>query len=167
VHGLGGHPRDTWEDDRGLVEKTTATASKRKRLFSRFGSKSSTPNFDPPANAINDSSPSRSKVFWPEEFLAPDISEARVWTYGYNADAIKGLFEANSKNSISQHGRDLAVQIERDIENEVVMISHVVAWQRADKADGDTRTLSCSWHTAWEELSSKMLVSRKGVAIRC
>jgi hypothetical protein len=36
-----------------------------------------------------------------------------------NADAIGGLFEANNKNSVSQHGRDFAVRFEREIRNEV------------------------------------------------
>jgi hypothetical protein len=44
-----------------------------------------------------------------------------VWTYGYNADVIGGLFQfqANNKNSISQHGRDLSVRLEREINNGV------------------------------------------------
>jgi predicted nucleic acid-binding Zn ribbon protein len=42
-----------------------------------------------------------------------------VWTYGYKADVIGGLFQANNKNSISQHGRDLSVRLEREIDNEV------------------------------------------------
>ena len=58
-------------------------------------------------------------MFWPDEYLTEDIPEARVWTYGYNADAISGLFQANNKNSVSQHGRDLQVQVERDIDNKV------------------------------------------------
>jgi len=32
------------------------------------------------------------KLFWLEEFLTHDIPEARVWTYGYNADVI-GCFK--------------------------------------------------------------------------
>lgn len=62
---------------------------------------------------------SPNKLFWPDEYLTQDIPEARVWTYGYNADAIGGLFEANNKNSVSQHGRDFAVRVEREIRNEV------------------------------------------------
>lgn len=42
-----------------------------------------------------------------------------MWTYGYNADVIGGLFQANNKNSISQHGRDLSVRLEREIDNGV------------------------------------------------
>ena len=64
------------------------------------------------------SPPPPSTVFWPKEYLASDIPQASVWTYGYNADII-GLFQANNKNSISQHGRDLSVRLEREVENEV------------------------------------------------
>ncbi|KAK3326590.1 hypothetical protein B0H66DRAFT_165615 [Apodospora peruviana] len=38
------------------------------------------------------------KVFWPRDYLVPDIPEARVWTYGYNADVIGGMFQASNKN---------------------------------------------------------------------
>ena len=69
-------------------------------------------------NTSGDSAPER--LFWLEEFLTGDISDARVWTYGYNADVIGGLFQANNKNSVSQHGRDLAVKLGREIENEVI-----------------------------------------------
>jgi hypothetical protein len=65
------------------------------------------------------SSPPPSTAFWPEEYLAVDIPQARVWTYGYNADVIGGLFQANNKNNISQHGRDLSVRLEREIDNAV------------------------------------------------
>jgi hypothetical protein len=51
----------------------------------------------------------------------PEIPQARVWTYGYNADVIGGLFQANNKNSISQHGQDLEVRLEREIENDVLL----------------------------------------------
>lgn len=60
-----------------------------------------------------------SSVFWPEQYLVSDIPQASVWTYGYNADVIGGLFQANNKNSISQHGQDLSVRLERDIDNSV------------------------------------------------
>jgi len=46
-----------------------------------------------------------------------------MWTYGYDADVIGGVFQANNKNSVSQHGRDLAVRIEREIDNKVVVTS--------------------------------------------
>lgn len=60
-------------------------------------------------------STSPSTIFWPNEFLANDLTEARIWTYGYNADVIGGLFQPGNGNSISHHGRDLSVQIEREV----------------------------------------------------
>lgn len=118
MHGLRGHPRYTWEDDRVLAEKNAATTGKRKILKSLFRSKSSTTTLEalPGADDAGDYCP---KVFWPEEYLAHDLPDARVWTYGYNADVIGGLFAANNKNSISQHGRGLANRVEQDIDNEV------------------------------------------------
>ncbi|PVH98333.1 hypothetical protein DM02DRAFT_531366, partial [Periconia macrospinosa] len=68
-------------------------------------------------HASSSSSSLSSTVFWPEQYLASDIPQARVWTYGYNADVIGALFQANNKNSISQHGQDLSVRLERDIDN--------------------------------------------------
>lgn len=66
------------------------------------------------------------KVFWPRDYLVEDVSDAEVWTYGYNADVIGGLFKAGNKNSISQHGRDLAIKLEREIENQmpIIFVTH-------------------------------------------
>ncbi|KAK4167848.1 hypothetical protein QBC43DRAFT_202600 [Cladorrhinum sp. PSN259] len=113
VHGLRGHPQHTWEDNRDRGNKDVGTATSRKRNIFRplFKSKpsSSASISSTTSNADNVTSEERpKKLFWPDEYLTQDIPEARVWTYGYNADAISGLFEANNKNSISQHGRDFA-----------------------------------------------------------
>ncbi|KAF2675937.1 hypothetical protein K458DRAFT_323244 [Lentithecium fluviatile CBS 122367] len=124
VHGLRGHPRYTWENDRaGGGETDVSTSSKRKTFKSFLRAKPSTPTTD--TNTYEGSSALR-RLFWPDEYLTHDIPEARVWTYGYNADAIGGLFQANNKNSVSQHGRDLAVRIEREIENEdpILFVAH-------------------------------------------
>lgn len=62
-------------------------------------------------------------VFWIEDFLPKDIPNARILTYGYNANVIGGLFQANNQNSISQHGRDLKAKLERDTDNEVAQLA--------------------------------------------
>ena len=129
MHGLRGHPKHTWEDnrDRGSVDRDskdagTATPRKRDVLAALFKSKPSSSALisTTTSNANNVTSDKRpDKLFWPDEYLTQDIPEARVWTYGYDADAIGGLFQASTKNSVSQHGRDFAVRIEREIRNEV------------------------------------------------
>ncbi|KAJ4406473.1 hypothetical protein N0V82_010123 [Gnomoniopsis sp. IMI 355080] len=112
VHGLRGHPRRTWEDSPEAGSENTTT-SHRKTLRSLFKSKSSSSTAN--ENIKEDST----KLFWPKDYLVEDVPEATVWTYGYNADAIGGLFQANNKNSISQHGRDFAVKLGREVDNEV------------------------------------------------
>lgn len=49
-----------------------------------------------------------------------------MWTYGYDANVIEGLFQASYQNSVSQHGRDLAARLERDVDNEdpIVFVVH-------------------------------------------
>ncbi|KAI1105341.1 hypothetical protein F4804DRAFT_331415 [Jackrogersella minutella] len=53
------------------------------------------------------------EIFWLRDFLVQDLPDARIWTYGYNADVIGGLFKANNQNSVSQHGRGLIAKTER------------------------------------------------------
>src|SRR5437763_235031 len=119
IHGLRGHPRDTWTAPPDTNADTEAKASsdttghKRGGLKSLFGLQR--------AKAKSTETGTSSNVFWPEQYLVPDIPSARVWTYGYNADVIGGLFQSNNKNSVSQHGRDLAVRLEREIDNEVFL----------------------------------------------
>ncbi|OAF59174.1 hypothetical protein VC83_04384 [Pseudogymnoascus destructans] len=116
IHGLKGHPRETCKDtdprtDKHRNIKTYLGLQKNKK---ETDDKTQTRSFSP------------SDIFWPEEYLVPDLPQARIWTYGYNADVIGGLFQANNQNSISQHGRDFAVRLERDIDNEdpIVFVAH-------------------------------------------
>ncbi|CAG5158965.1 uncharacterized protein ALTATR162_LOCUS5344 [Alternaria atra] len=112
VHGLRGHPRGTWEAAATTVATTTSASNGSnnttkkpkglKSLFKRRTARSlstSAEQAQPPSGPA--SSPPPATVFWPEEYLAADIPQACVWTYGYNADVIGDLFQANNKNSIS------------------------------------------------------------------
>jgi len=47
------------------------------------------------------------------------VPGARVWTYGYNAAVVGGLFRANNKNSILQHGNDFMVKVERSLSSQI------------------------------------------------
>ncbi|KAI2626550.1 hypothetical protein GGR54DRAFT_591476 [Hypoxylon sp. NC1633] len=122
VHGLRGHPQTTWEDR--PTEKNNerpATSSKRSSLRAIFHPKR------PESIPLNTGNLSiEHDVFWPRDYLAEDISEARIWTYGYNADVIGDVFQANNQNSISQHGEDLKVKIEREIEGHkpIIFVTH-------------------------------------------
>jgi hypothetical protein len=64
-----------------------------------------------------------STVYWPRDLLREAVPNARILTYGYNADVVSGFFRATNANSISQHGRDLMAEVERNTRNEVIQSS--------------------------------------------
>lgn len=124
IHGLGGHPKKTWEgpqatalvsddeDERAVRKQSRLLGEIRTRLRSQSPGPSSIPR--------------GSLAFWPADFLPKDIPNARILTYGYKADIVSGFFQANNKNSLSQHSRDLSVKLEREIENQhpIIFVAH-------------------------------------------
>lgn len=115
VHGLRGCPKRTWTvAANDYASLAPSQPKKRSRIRTLFRSRPENSSSSTPI-PTSTPSPTRSAIFWPNDFLANDLPEARIWTYGYNADAIGGVFQAHSKNSISQHGRDLSVQLEREV----------------------------------------------------
>ncbi|KAF3913118.1 hypothetical protein AA313_de0201855 [Arthrobotrys entomopaga] len=110
IHGLRGHPRNTWTACADLLDAAGEAVSPgaSERQMNRISLFWRRKNKTDPTGVETLKPPASSEVFWPEEYLVPDIPQARIWTYGYNADVVGGLFQSNSKNSISQHGRDLA-----------------------------------------------------------
>ena len=117
VHGLKGHPRHTWEyydEHRASSPQSKSGSTKRNRFWS-FKPKS-TIGAAPANGGLHGSSDSRG-VFWPSVKLPLDVPNATVWTYGYDADVISGLFEPSNMNSILQHGDDLMAKIERGLGN--------------------------------------------------
>lgn len=118
VHGLRGHPQHTWESEVPKNDNDGTRKSKLTLLHQRLKGKAKATEGEASV-ASQTQEQDQIPVHWPSRFLVTDLPQAHVWTYGYNADVIGGLFQANNKNSISQHGRDLANQLERDIENDV------------------------------------------------
>ncbi|KAF2678942.1 hypothetical protein K458DRAFT_315716, partial [Lentithecium fluviatile CBS 122367] len=117
VHGLRGHPRGTWEATPVRTGERRSDATKKQRSVRSWLQRQGATSHPTSTEQAHASSSPSSSVFCPEQYLASDISQARVWTYGYNADIIGGLFQANNQNSISHHGRDLSVRLEREIDN--------------------------------------------------
>ncbi|RDW59198.1 hypothetical protein BP5796_12122 [Coleophoma crateriformis] len=122
VHGLGGHPRGTWSHrlSTSTTSRNEDSRAPNKSFFKLKKSKKEKNNQEQTSTSIP------AEVFWPEEYLVPDLPQARIWTYGYNADVIGGFFQANNQNSVSQHGRDLATKLDREIDNEdpIVFVAH-------------------------------------------
>jgi hypothetical protein len=112
------HARPTFPTDRD--EQVASHTDNHKSIKTFFGLKKGKEETGGQSQTSKPA-PSAKDIFWPEEFLVPDLPQARIWTYGYSADVIGGFFTANNKNSISQHGRDFAVRLEREIDNEVCL----------------------------------------------
>lgn len=134
VHGLRGHPSNSWsygnkDDSRaGDGDGDHASRLKKQGLFSKLGSKlrSSKPGKEKNEPVLeggeggNGGSAVKAKtVFWPAEILPVELPNARIFTYGYNADLAGGIFQGNNKNSILQHGNDLMVKLERTLKDQV------------------------------------------------
>jgi pimeloyl-ACP methyl ester carboxylesterase len=130
VHGLRGHPERTWGHARkkepltdkpkeGSPAATQPRGRKSLRAWLRRGERA--PSM---ASDTSHSEPTN-KPFWPYEYLKDDIPQATLWTYGYNSHVVEDLFKANNKNSISQHGRDFSVQLERDVgQGPLIFVAH-------------------------------------------
>ena len=155
VHGLRGHPRETWTSRRQPENQDTLGASThRQRFKSLFGSSSSHPK-NGSSSLRKGLTIQQEQVFWPQDYLAEDLPQARVWTYGYEADVIGGLFRANSKDNVSQLGRNLAVRLERDIDNEVIISNQRCSIHVLNIC---IRTQSFLWLIVWAASLSKMYV---------
>jgi hypothetical protein len=61
----------------------------------------------------------RKSVYWPADILPDKVPDARIWTYGYNADVISGFFRQNNQNSILKHANDFLVKLERTLRDDV------------------------------------------------
>ncbi|EXJ53356.1 uncharacterized protein A1O5_13396 [Cladophialophora psammophila CBS 110553] len=125
VHGLRGHPRETWED-RGPPQASASSPqdSNRHRFRSLFAKSKPKETTD----VDETSAVGTKRIYWPQDLLAEDLKMAQIYTYGYNADLIGGFFEGQGpiKNSISQYGNDLMVEVASEIRNEkpIIFVTH-------------------------------------------
>ncbi|PVH68527.1 hypothetical protein DL98DRAFT_542347 [Cadophora sp. DSE1049] len=98
VHGLGGHPKDTWKYRAN--EKTSHQDRRFWKIFQCGRNKGST-------SAIEQQGSPGAECFWPEELLPRDFPNIRVLTYGYESNVSHFCNGAANQMTISQHGRTL------------------------------------------------------------
>ncbi|KAI9697405.1 MAG: hypothetical protein M1836_004683 [Candelina mexicana] len=128
VHGLRGHPVKTWEHAR---ESTApAESGHRGRTLgllrglvsserSRTRDRDTSPSTESTIHEADES------VYWPRDLLPSAVPNARILTYGYDADVI-GLFQARSKDSISQHAQTMLIDVEHEVRNgkPIIFVAH-------------------------------------------
>ena len=131
VHGLMGHPYDSWLYRAPKRQREDSEDHHRPRFRSIFGSRSASPavSDSPSADASHDESgtnepttgsgnlpislsnaPPAKDVFWPRDLLVPSLPTARVLTWGYKADLVKP-FGSASQASLFQHAELLLEDI--------------------------------------------------------
>lgn len=127
VHGLGGHPKETWATHASSENTTTGAATppaeKTSRLW-RFRNRVARPKSDSKLSVgvVRDD-----LVFWPKDLLAKDLHDqpCRILTFGYDSRISQGYARTN-QNNIFAHARDLLMELRRNrlVEKPVIFIAH-------------------------------------------
>jgi hypothetical protein len=135
VHGLNGHPRDTWTTNPTIpagrdrpAPSTRAKLGQKVKALSPFRSSSkpststdapeSSTETESQAEGLSAPEAGASAVFWPEDFLGDDFPNARVMTFGYDTK-YKQMFGAVAQHNLYTLTRrllsDLADERESDV----------------------------------------------------
>jgi pimeloyl-ACP methyl ester carboxylesterase len=80
-------------------------------------------------------------IFWPIDFLPQDLPEARVMTFGYDADAFKFFDDPVSQGSVHDHALSfiaeysaLRSQLRQEVRRDVIIIAHSLGGLVAKRA---------------------------------
>lgn len=107
IHGLGGHPRNTWTyngDQKSSKGEGSQNTPKKSSFRSVFGKSKKTKGNNEPIDEPTAVSPD---CFWPEDLLARDFPNIRILTYGYDSNVTHYLKGAANQMTITQHARTL------------------------------------------------------------
>ncbi len=124
IHGLNGHPRNTWTCTRSTEPSMGATSDDRYTNGTRMDSEQR-----PSKKRRTDPPDVKREVFWPRELLPQVFPQARILTWGYNVQ-IKHMLTSTSKESIFQHAgvllSDLALlrTSSADKQKHLIFIAH-------------------------------------------
>jgi len=76
---------------------------------------------------VSDDIGSEQTIFWPEQFLDLDLSNAAIYTYGYNADLIANFVHGGGQGSITQFAlnlmRTVAVEL-NEVDSSTLDVCH-------------------------------------------
>ncbi|KAH8905401.1 hypothetical protein BR93DRAFT_970192 [Coniochaeta sp. PMI_546] len=113
IHGLFGHPKDTWtrlvRPARSLDDSGSSAPSKKKMRWSFH--------------------PGDQEVFWPYDLLPQLLPQARIFTWGYDVK-VQNLFSSVSKATVFQHAETLLMDIATlrsptaDTKRPIIFIAH-------------------------------------------
>lgn len=110
VHGLQGHPYNTWACPRpppGRLKK------KKPKVWHRLAGARNPLEPNPEPVATEDIAKSSQMIYWPVDLLATECTDVRVLSWGYDTVVTQG-YEAATKNSIFAHAKNLLAALERE-----------------------------------------------------
>jgi len=172
VHGLFGHPQRTWtgrkEPGQSIPSLVNPSSSDSRRLEELAGTGTSSVAADSEtepdvSNEISSKEASAQgagmprpslmgcsqivglnpgEVFWPESILPAVLPEARIFTWGYDAD-VDAFNTSVGHNTVEQHANDLLT----DIANLSEKLGSVGGGSR--KGSIRTDLFFCSWRGLW------------------
>jgi len=108
VHGLGGHPKDTWSTANPKAEAKGG-------FFSLLKHQSDAGSSSSPADLAGDGT-----VFWPSDLLPQTIKNARIMTYGYDSDPLV-VWSAVNRTNVFQHAKDFLIALTAQRRDNVCM----------------------------------------------
>ena len=113
VHGLQGHPRNTWtwESDRPLPIISTPVDCKPKNKEHKFSLNRFKKKDHSPKAPVHEK---RSAVFWPYHLLPTECPESRILTWGYDSYVSTFFHGSTNKNDMFSHSRDLLNDLNRE-----------------------------------------------------
>ena len=110
VHGLRGDPRTTWTKKRSSEGPAPSSLIKsRWKWFWWWSSRAAGPVA------------SNSEFCWPKDDLPKKLPNVQILLYGYEADVI-GPFQVKSQNTITTHGNNFLVALERKLSKNIPII---------------------------------------------
>jgi hypothetical protein len=106
VHGLQGHPKNTWTSKSAASKGANSTEieHKKKSRGLRIWSKKGSSNASVPKSS--DDLEER-LTFWPYHLLPEDCGNVRILTWGYNSRVSEFFRGSANKGSIVSYSRDL------------------------------------------------------------
>ncbi|KAJ5100300.1 P-loop containing nucleoside triphosphate hydrolase [Penicillium angulare] len=123
VHGLQGHPKDTWTYNKQHVSESVEQQSAKKpsRVIKRLLGIKKKEN-EPNSSGTKD-------VFWPRDLLVNEneTQKARIMTYGYDSH-VTTFFEANNHDNISKQAESFMVPLqqarEENAQRPLILVAH-------------------------------------------
>lgn len=129
VHGLQGHPKQTWSFHGQDIDEANRPESARSSRFNKlFKRRARIPATNSETKIQNDTARSSTDspgVYWPADLLPSDAPNSRILTWGYDSWVTKG-YGNTSRNNIFSHARDLIFEYSRNRpkDRKVIFVVH-------------------------------------------